>query len=157
MARRIRLEPKKPASSGNVGYRRPPKSTQFRAGRSGNPAGRPKGVRNFKTELQATLQTPVKVNRNGRVRTVSTQHASLMVLREKALSGDLRAIGHYISLAREFDEEIADTATRGLDADDQAILDAYFKQRSDEANKAQSSGHDQPSSPNETTDKEPSE
>src|SRR6202022_3261656 len=33
----------------DVGYGKPPKHTRFRAGQSGNPAGRRKGVRNLMT------------------------------------------------------------------------------------------------------------
>ena len=153
MVDRIRLNPKKISNSNGVGYRKPPGSSQFKSGQSGNPAGRPKGSRNFKTELRATLQTPVKVNKNGRFRKISTQRASLMVLREKALAGDQRAIEHLIGLALRFDEEIADTGIHRVDTNDQAILDDYFKERSDEANRARLSDQDHPSGPKpESTD-----
>jgi hypothetical protein len=38
-----------------VGYKRPPREHQFRPGQSGNPSGRPKGARNFKSELREEL------------------------------------------------------------------------------------------------------
>ena len=75
-----------------IGYGKPPTHTQFRQGQSGNPKGRPKGSSNFSTDVKAALQTPVRVNSGGRPRTVSTQEAALMRLREKALKGDARAL-----------------------------------------------------------------
>ena len=52
----------------------------------------PTGSRNFKTAVKATLKAPVKVTREGKSQKVSTLEAMLLRLREKALSGDLRAL-----------------------------------------------------------------
>ena len=43
-----------------VGYGKPPTHGRFRAGQSGNPAGRRKGVRNLMTDVKRTLRVPVK-------------------------------------------------------------------------------------------------
>ena len=89
-----RARPRKRAQKSDdydVGYGKPPVHSRFKPGQSGNSKGRPKGVRNFKTDVQATLKAPVRVTRGGKPRNVSTQAAMLLRLREKALGGDNRA------------------------------------------------------------------
>jgi Family of unknown function (DUF5681) len=110
-----------------IGYRRPPERTRFKPGQSGNPRGRPKGARNFKTDLKTTLRMPVSVTRHGKSQRVSTQQAVLMRLREKALSGDTRGLVQLIVLAQSHNnEEVIES--RGLSANDEAILE-IFKRR----------------------------
>jgi hypothetical protein len=128
MVERVRLKGPKIDRSDDVGYRKPPRQTQFKPGKSGNPKGRPKGVANFSTDLQKTLSTSVKVKRNGRDTSVSTQRATLMVLREKALTGDARALDHFIELAARLEARRHAVPARELNADDQAILTAYVKE-----------------------------
>jgi hypothetical protein len=108
-----------------VGYRKPPLHTRFRPGQSGNPAGRPKAVRNLSTDVRRTLKTPVKLTEGRRPRKISTQEGALLVLREKALKGDARALDRLLELASRYNNDAGDTITQQLSADDQAILAAY--------------------------------
>jgi Family of unknown function (DUF5681) len=112
-----------------VGYGKPPPHTQFRPGQSGYPAGRRKGVRNLKTDVKRTLAMPVKVKEGGRTRKKSTQEAALMVLREKALNGNTRALDRFLELAVRFNNDEVGQA-QPLPADDQAILAAYVAETS---------------------------
>jgi hypothetical protein len=109
-----------------IGYGKPPMHSWFQAGQSGNPAGRRKGVRNLMTDVKRTLATPVKVKEGGRTRKKSTQETALMVLREKALRGEPRALDRLLELAVRFNNDMAEIGqAQPLSADDQAILAAY--------------------------------
>jgi hypothetical protein len=112
-----------------VGYGRPPKHTRFKPGQSGNPNGRPKGHRNFKTDVVDMLKTPVTVRENGRARQVSTQEATLLRLRERALGGDQRALDRIIELAARYGhEEVAESAA-GLSPSDREIVERALARR----------------------------
>lgn len=76
----------------SVGYKRPPRATQFKPGQSGNPKGRPRGARNFATALEQELRSSVAVNENGKRRMISKRDAIAKQLVNKAASGDARAI-----------------------------------------------------------------
>jgi Family of unknown function (DUF5681) len=110
-----------------VGYKRPPRHSQFPPGRSGNPRGRQKGVRNFATDVKATLAGPVALNEKGKAKRVSTQEAALLRLKEKALKGDTRSLEQVIRLAQIFNDDGPDHALGGQDiaAEDREILEAY--------------------------------
>lgn len=118
------------ANDYKVGYGKPPKEHQFPKNQSGNLKGRPKGARNFKTDVKETLKIPVRVTNNGQPRTVSTQRAALLRLREKALGGDARALDRLLGLAQTHNgEDLADAAAETLAPSDQAILDNYVERR----------------------------
>jgi hypothetical protein len=55
-------------SSQSVGYRRPPKTTQFKKGMSGNPRGRPKGNRNVGAVLRDVIDQKIQITENGKIR-----------------------------------------------------------------------------------------
>ncbi|QTD46350.1 DUF5681 domain-containing protein [Ottowia testudinis] len=74
-----------------IGYRRPPKDSQFQKGKSGNPKGRPKGSKNFLTLLTKELDQKITVNENGRKKTITRQHAIVKRMVSGALSGDSKA------------------------------------------------------------------
>jgi hypothetical protein len=58
-----------------VGYGRPPKATQFAAGKRGNPKGRPKGSRTVGAILQDILSQKIAVTENGKTRRIPTLEA----------------------------------------------------------------------------------
>ncbi len=125
-----------------VGYGKPPKHTRFKEGQSGNSKGRPKGRPNFSTDVKDTLKEPVRVTKGGKRKTVSTQHAALLRLREKALSGDARSLERLIELARTYnDEEFAEAAAE-LSLTDAEILKAYEERLLLRAGKAQPDDND---------------
>ena len=125
-----------------VGRGKPPKAHQFPKGTSGNLRGRPKGSRNFSTDVKDTLKEPVRLTKGGKRKTVSTQHATLLRLREKALSGDARALDRMIDLARTYnDEEIAEEAAK-LSLNDAELLEAYEERVLRRAGKAQPDDND---------------
>ena len=110
-----------------VGYGKPPKDSQFKKGQSGNPKGRPRGSRNFKTDLQEEMQLQIQVTESGRPEIISKQRAMIKRAMEKALHGDLRAIeligkwqGHYGDSLTEIPE------IQDMTANDQAIIERFL-------------------------------
>ncbi len=75
-----------------VGYGRPPRHTRFKPGQSGNPRGRPRRGRSFKTLLEQALEKPLEISsRNGKAR-VSAREALAMRIVNEAVKGNVRHI-----------------------------------------------------------------
>jgi len=108
-----------------VGYRKPPKHSQFKKGQSGNPKGRPEGSPNFSTVVKKMLKEPVPVKQGGKRKTVATQTAFLLKLKQKALEGDLRALDRFIELARTYNNDEAAASAEKLSLTDEEVLEAY--------------------------------
>lgn len=110
----------------DVGFGKPPKDTQFRKGRSGNPRGRPKGTKNLKTDLTEELQELISVREGNTRKTISKQRAMLKSLIAKAVQGDTRAVNTVLQMLNRL--VLADEATEAdipLAADDLAVLESY--------------------------------
>lgn len=109
-----------------VGKGKPPKKTRFQKGKSGNPKGRPKGSKNFDTELDAVLNKKVTVIENGRAKKVTTQEAVLRKLTAKALEGNNPSLGRYLDLAQQRSvEKEANASERRLSGGEEDILRRY--------------------------------
>ncbi|MDT9597925.1 DUF5681 domain-containing protein [Sphingosinicella rhizophila] len=129
----------------DVGYGRPPKHTRFKPGQCPNPKGRPKGAKSFRTDVLEILKLPVAVTENGKTKKGSTQRASLLRLREKALKGDIRALDRLLALAAEHNPENGSEApTADLIAEDQKILaNARKRQKGDAPPASDPDPHDE--------------
>ncbi len=88
-----------------VGYRKPPKGSRFKPGKSGNPKGRPKGSKNFATVIEQELNGRVPINENGQRRSVSKRQVIAKQMVNKAAGGDLKAAQTLLSQERLRDED----------------------------------------------------
>jgi hypothetical protein len=106
-----------------TGYKKPPVDKQFKPGKSGNPAGRPKGSRNFAADFAEELREQMTVREGGRELTISKQRALVKVLLEKALTGDIRAMTLIAQLSTKLDQDPADEKNPAVVVLDDATLD----------------------------------
>jgi hypothetical protein len=116
-----------PKSDGGyaVGFRKPPETTRFQKGTSGNPKGRPKNSQNVATAFTKALREKVVINEGGRRKTVSKLEAALKQLVNKSASGDLRALRQLVELARDAESKQPNTSaseTSALNEMDQQVL-----------------------------------
>jgi hypothetical protein len=80
-----------------VGYRRPPKGSQFKPGQSGNPKGRPKPPETFESLLQQELKARIKVVESGVPKRMSKEKGLVKSLVNGGLAGKL---GHMLLIAQ---------------------------------------------------------
>jgi hypothetical protein len=107
----------------SVGYKKPPKAHQFRPGESGNPSGRPKGVRNFKSDLRDELAEMTSFCEGGHEVSISKQRAVIKRLVAAAIEGDARSIATLMAFcARAFGN---DTDEQEQPPEDHDIVHAF--------------------------------
>jgi hypothetical protein len=88
-----------------IGYKKPPKRTQFKPGQSGNARGRPKGSKTIPALIRRVFDRKIKVKGPKGVRFMSMLEAGLMQLANKAATGDFKAIKEAIRLSQEIQDE----------------------------------------------------
>jgi hypothetical protein len=122
------LSPSREVPEG-VGYRKPPSTTRFKKGVSGNPKGRPKGSLNVATVLMKALRERVIANRNGHRKSVTKLEAALQQLVNKALSGDLRASRQLMELVRhaEDKQQVAGREAPVINQLDQQVMEDILR------------------------------
>lgn len=85
-----------------VGYKKPPKHTQFQPGQSGNPAGRPPRSRNLKRLVDEVLDERVELKENGSALIVSKREALIRRMYFDAMNGDARARRQLIQILEKW-------------------------------------------------------
>jgi hypothetical protein len=123
-----------------VGYGKPPKASQFKPGRSGNPKGRARGARSLRTILRREMAQTLTVTEDGKTRRLSKLEALVKRLFAKGLNGDLRALSELIKLLslhfpEHPDADAEDGVRHPLPDEDLALLRAFVERQLGDRNK----------------------
>ena len=90
------------SSKSDVGYRRPPKATQFKKETSGNPRGRPKGSRDIGNVLLDVTRQKIPVTENGRTRRMPALEVMLREFTNEAIQNDQGALKLLFTLMERY-------------------------------------------------------
>jgi Family of unknown function (DUF5681) len=116
------------SDSYEIGFRKPPVQTRFQKGKSGNPKGRPKGSKNFKTDLIEELQERISVREGERVKKITKQRALVKTVLAKGLKGDVRAADTVMKWRMSEHKDLSADAEETLTTDERELL-AVLEQR----------------------------
>ena len=115
-----------------VGYGKPPKATQFKKGRSGNPKGRPKGAKGVSASLKRELEAKITVREGNHEARISKAEAIAKRLTAGALKGDTKLLMALLKVDADLfggsddGNEQASAALEGPDKVDYDILRDFF-------------------------------
>lgn len=87
-----------------IGYGRPPKSTRFKPGQSGNTKGRPKGSTNLENLLNKALDAKVTIETQNGTKRITKREAIMLKWVNQALSGDPKSIQALLPWIAKADE-----------------------------------------------------
>jgi uncharacterized Fe-S center protein len=109
-----------------VGYGRPPASTRFQKGQSGNPGGRAKSEPSVFEEAAAVFDIPVKAAGPKGPVTMTTTRAMYRKLCKRALAGDRRALKQVFDLVLVM-APLANAKSLADDAANEALVSKAVK------------------------------
>jgi hypothetical protein len=112
-------------SDNDVGYGKPPKTHQFKPGKSGNPKGRPKGAKSEATMLVELLNRKIEIRQNGKVRKITILEGILHKLAEDSLKGNTKSAAFVLNRLAAIAS--TDSTETEVYPDDKAVLDAYLR------------------------------
>jgi hypothetical protein len=123
--KRLRLESNDEAED-QVGYGKPPRAHQFKAGQSGNPNGRPKGSKNESTILKEVMNEKLSLRQaNGRTRKIPVLEGIHRKQVELALKGGVKSA--MLMLNRYGALVSGELQPEDLNEDEHAVLDAFAR------------------------------
>jgi hypothetical protein len=102
------------ANDHKVGYRNPPRHSQFKKGQSGNPKGRARDRQNYATILKNEINDSVEVVENGRRRKLRKGQVMLRQQVNKAVAADHKAFAQVLDLMHR--HGLFGTLTSGIPA-----------------------------------------
>ena len=126
-----------------VGYRRPPKGSQFKPGISGNPKGRPKGSRPIGALLLDIIEQKIAVTESGKIRHLPVQEIIFRRLVSDAMRGNQPAIKLVLSLLEHYAASPQTKIQLGeLLVEDKEILAQYLHEDADTNHRASHTVHE---------------
>lgn len=103
------------------------RSSRFKPGQSGNPRGRPPGVKSLSDIVRKIVGQKVTITENGRTRRVPRLEAILLRAAGEASRGDARALRLLLQLTERYGESAQSAIDRETTAaEDIAILRRYL-------------------------------
>ena len=123
-----------------VGYGKPPVGSQFKAGQSGNPKGRPKAAPDLTDLLLKEASKQITVTQGGKPTKMSQLQVMAKALYAKAMKGDIQSAKLIVQLLAAAPEP--PTAEMELSAADLALLDKLLAQEAKAEAHKKGSGHD---------------
>lgn len=124
--------PRKRPDDYAVGYGKPPKHTQFKPGQSGNPNGRPRGSKSFRSRVMSEGNRMITVTEGGKPVKMRKDDLIVRQLVNKAAAGDRGFMDMYIKIREEGHEtgherEQRHSGWESLSAKDAKILSELAK------------------------------
>lgn len=114
------------AESDAVGYKKPPKKSQFKKGKSGNPKGRPKRPKTLEQAVFEAIHKPKTVIANGK----PTKMAGIDVLASKLTAGAIElkksAVTEVLAIVKKVETEQAAAEAAAAAAAKEAIENPPF-------------------------------
>jgi hypothetical protein len=126
-----------------IGYSRPPVATRFQPGVSGNPRGRPKGLKSVADIVEQALARRVRITEHGRSTTLPLIEVAIRQMAAQGARGDLKAIHALLALRDRYgDKGEAAASASDLAEEDLAILERFVTQTADSVRAGDESGRD---------------
>ena len=120
---------KKSSNSGNfrIGKGRPPQSTRWKRGQSGNPKGRPKGAKNLATIFNDALNQKFEIQEKGKTRMITAREGIVRRVINEALKGNIKATAFVLAKEPEIARNAVPVKMITSDMTVQEATDAYIQ------------------------------
>jgi hypothetical protein len=107
-----------------AGYGRPPVTSRFKPGTSGNPKGRPKGVKNLKTLIREAMTASIPIQEGEKTRRVTRLEGVVLRQIQSALRGNDKSAMAVLKMALQlgFLQDSSESGEISLSSEDERIL-----------------------------------